>query len=345
MRINSVRVYSTARLFFLFMFIVCFAFAAQAANMRLTIAVPGPGNLLFLPVELAKAIGADAAEGVDMNIRFFGGGPQTIQDMLEGNSEFSACGIPALAQQRASGKPVKSIVAFTRVPAYALMVRSNLKGKVHKIADLKGRVIGVKGHTKGGRSTTQMFTEYILAKNGVSPDSVDFQPAGQDYEGQYAAISGGGMDAIMGDEPFASRLERQGVVYYLADFHDLAAVRKLMGGLFLNAQTATRENVIAQRPEAAEKMVRVMQRALRWINQHSADEVADAMHFQNAGERAALARTLGKYKNIYTPDGAFSDEQVTTTERFYHKVEESNAAAQGLKFKDLIADQWAGHTH
>lgn len=316
----------------------------QAANMTLTIATPGPGNLLFLPIELAKVIGADAAEGVDLNIRFFGGGPQTVQDMLEGNSDFSACGMPALAQQRALGKPVRSIVAFSRVPAFALMVRSDLKGKVRKIADLKGRVIGVMGHTKTGRSTTQMFTEYMFAKSGLPAGSINFLSVGKSYEGQHAALVSGSVDAIMGDEPFASRLQSQGVAYYLADFHDLGTVRKLMGGLFLNAQMATREDVITQRPEVAEKMVRVMQRTLRWLNQHSATEVADAMGYKDAEERTALAQSLAKYKNIYTPDGAFSDEQVLTTERFYHQVEANDKAAQGLQFKDLIADQWAGRT-
>ena len=36
---------------------------AAASAQRVAIAVPGPGNLLFLPITLASKIGADVAEG------------------------------------------------------------------------------------------------------------------------------------------------------------------------------------------------------------------------------------------------------------------------------------------
>jgi len=41
---------------------------AQAMT-RASIAVPGPGNLLFLPITLARKIGADRAEGMELDIR------------------------------------------------------------------------------------------------------------------------------------------------------------------------------------------------------------------------------------------------------------------------------------
>lgn len=313
-----------------------------AKDTKITIAAPGPGNLLFLPIDLAKKIGADTAQGVDLEVRYFGGGPQAYQDMLEKNSDFSVGGMAALAEQRASGNPVICIAAISRVPAYSLMVRSDLKDKIKKVSDLKGHIIGVKGHTKGGRSTTQMFTEYMLMRSNIPLGSVNFLPAGQYYVDQHAALESGAVDALMGDEPFASRLKNEGVAIVLADFHDLAAVKKLMGGLFMNAQMATREDVIANNPEAVEKMVKVLRNTLIWINKHSAQEISNALNLKNEEDRLSLKSALSKYKNMYTPDGTFSDEQVKTAEQFFHQVSQDKPAARTLQFDSFINYQWAG---
>lgn len=317
---------------------------AHAHGNKLHIAAPGPGNLLYLPVELARKIGADTDEGVSLEIRFFGGGPQAYQDMLEKNSDFSVGGMAALAEQRVSGNPVVSIAAISQVPAYSLMVRNDLKGKIKKVADLKGHVIGVKGHSKDGRSTTQMFTEYQLKLAGVPVDSVNFIAAGQSYEDQHAALASGTVDAIMGDEPFISRMQKEGIGFYLADFHDTNTVKKLMGGLFLNSQLATREDFIAAHPDSAKKMVKVIKRTLRWIKHHSAQEIVNALNLPDRAEREAMLDVLARYKNMYSPDGAFSSEQLHTTEAFFHQVSKDKPKAQALSFDSFIVDKWAGRT-
>lgn len=321
-----------------------YAASAQASNTKLTIAIPGPGNLLFLPIELAKKINADIAEGADLQIRFFGGGPQAYQDMLLGNSDFSAGGMAALAEQRASGQPVLCIAPISRVPAYALMVRNDLKGKIKNVADLKGHIIGVKGHTKGGRSTTQMFTEYQLKLAGVPIDSVNFIATGQSYEDQHAALASGTVDAIMGDEPFVSRMQKAGVGFYLADFHDTKTVKKLMGGLFLNSQIATREDFIMAHPDSTKKMVKLIKRTLAWINHHSAQEIINALNLPDQAEREALLNVLARYKSMYSPDGSFSNEQLRTSEEFFHQVSQDSPKAKTLPFNSFIVDKWAGRT-
>ena len=181
--------------------------ATRAATpIRTGIAVPGPGNLLFLPITLASRIGADQAEGLELDIHYVSGGPVAYKSMLDRNVDFSAGGLPALALQRVSGSPVVCIAPITRVPAYTLLARADLKNKVKKIADLKGRVVGVKGHVPGGRSTSQLFTEFVLGTAGLTPEKVNFVSVGQAYDSQHAALASGTVDAIMGDEPFASRM-------------------------------------------------------------------------------------------------------------------------------------------
>ena len=314
---------------------------ASAATERVAISVPGPGNLLFLPIAIAKGIGADQAEGLDLDVRYIGGGPQAYREMLDRNTDFSAGGMAALALQRLSGKPVVCIAPLTRVPAYTLLVRNNLKSKVKTISDLAGKVVGVKGHVPGGRSTSQLFTEYVLTRSGVSPGGVNYVSVGQAYENQHAALVVGAVDAIMGDEPFATRLVKQKAAYALADYHDIKSTRELLGGLFLNGQVATREDFVAKRPDVVDKVVKALKRTLVWIDNHSAREMVDALALPTAEEREALFDVLKLRKNVYSPNGRFSAEQLATVDHFLHATETSDAA-RAFSVTSIVLDRWAG---
>lgn len=316
--------------------------AGAQARQRVAIAVPGPGNLLFLPITLAGKLGMDRAEGIELDIRYVGGGPQAYRDMLERNTDFAAGGLAALALQKLSGKPVVGIVPTTRVPAYTLLVRMDLKGKVKSIQDLDGKVVGVKGHVPGGRSTSQLFAEYVMARGaGSQADAVNYVSVGQNYDNQHAALASGTVDAIMGDEPFATRLVKEKVAFVLADYHDLETTRKEMGGLFLNGSVATRDDVIASRPELVEKVVRTITRTLVWINSHPARDMVDALGLQDPKEQAALFDVLKVQKRIYSPDGLISDSQVASVTRFLHATEHT-PAARAFDVKTLINARWAG---
>lgn len=316
-------------------------FAAETP--RATMAVPGPGNLLFLPITLAARIGADRQEGIAFDIRYVGGGPQAFKDMHDRNVDFAAGGLSAVALQRLGGYPIVSIVPTTRVPAYTLLVRMNLKDRVRTIADLAGRVVGVKGHTRGGRSTSQLFTEFVLARAGVSADRVNYVSVGQAYDSQHAALASGAVDAIMGDEPFATRLAKTRVAYVLGDYHDLATVRQLLGGLFLNGQVATRPDLIDRRPEVVGRVVRALKSTLAWIDGHSAREMVGSLGFSDAEERNALLDALSARKDVYSPDGRFSAGQIATVERFFRATEKS-PAAKDFVMASVVDDRWAGRS-
>jgi NitT/TauT family transport system substrate-binding protein len=316
--------------------------AGAAANRpRVAIAVPGPGNLLFLPITLAHKIGADEAEGIDLDIRYVGGGPQAFQEMLDRNTDFAAGGLAALGLQKASGKPVVCIAPTTRVPAYTLVVRKELERRVKTVQDLKGRIVGVKGHVPGGRSTSQLFAEFVLNQGGVSPDKVNYVAVGQAYDSQQAALLSGTVDAIMGDEPFTSRLVKEKSAFVLADFHKLDVTKKLLGGLFLNGHVATRDDVIAKQEVTVGKVVNTIKRALVWINAHSAQQFVDALQIDSKDERSALLQSLLLHKEIYVPDGKISLAQVATVNHFLHAVDK-NEAVQTLDLQSIVNTKWSG---
>ena len=315
--------------------------ASAAGLQRVAIAVPGPGNLHFLPLALALKTGSDVAQGIQLDIRYVGGGPQAFQQMLDRNTDFSVGGLPALGLQKASGNPVVSVAPITRVPAYTLLVRKQFERSIKSIRDLSGQVLGVKGHVPGGRSTTQLITEFVLRQAGVAPDKVNFVAVGQSFDSQHAALASGTVDAIMGDEPFATRLIKEKVAFALADFHDLGQTRKLMGGLFLNGQLCTRDDFIASKPDLVGKVVRTITRTLVWIHTHSAQDIVSSLALEDGPERRAWLDVLAEHKNIYSPDGKFVPDEINTTNRFLHAVETGDAVA-ALDLSSIVNSRWAG---
>jgi NitT/TauT family transport system substrate-binding protein len=313
-----------------------------ASLVPITLASAGPGNLAYLPVDLIKRIGADRDEGVDLTVHYFGGGPMAYKDMLEHNADFAVGGAPALAGLKLRGEPVVSIATVNRAPAFTLVVRSELRARVHKVADLKGRVIGVTTSSAKTKSTSQQVAEFALRRAGVRPDQVNFLAAGQGYEDQLAALESGAVDALMGFEPFATQIQATGKVFTLLDLHNLAATRVIFGGLFLNTQLATRHDLVAQHPDKAARMVRVIQRTLRWIAAHSAEEVMARLELADTMAGATLLRVLARHKDIYSPDGVFTQEQIQVAERFF---QENNVALPGagqFSFSTMIEPRWAG---
>lgn len=315
--------------------------AGRAAPQRVILSVPGPGNLLYLPLSLAPRIGADLAEGLSFDLSYSGGGPQSLRSLMERNCDFAAAGLSALALQRFNSRPVVCVVPLTRVPAYTLLVRAGLQGQVRRIADLQGRVVGVKGHVPGGRSTSQLFSEYLLSQAGLAPDRVNYVAAGQSYDSQLASLVSGAVDAVVADEPFAARLARQRVAFVLADYHELETTRKLLGGLFLNGMLGTRMDMVAERPEVVEKVVRTVKRALAWIDKHDAGQMVEALAPAQPEERAILLEVLRRRKSIYSPDGRISEEQLDTVDRFLH-VTEPATKVLGFSVRSCVEARWAG---
>jgi ABC-type nitrate/sulfonate/bicarbonate transport system substrate-binding protein len=227
------------------------------------------------------------------------------------------------------------------VPAYTLLARKELERSVKTVRDLKGRVVGVKGHMPGGRSTTQLFTEFVLRQGGVTSDTVNYVAVGQAYDSQQAALLSGAVDAIMGDEPFASRLVKEKAAFVLEDYHNLDATKRLLGGLFLNGHVATRDDVIANQADKVGRMVNTIKRALVWINAHTAQQFVDALQIDSKDERSALLESLVLHKNIYAPDGKISLDQVATVNRFLHAVDKSEAV-QALDLRSMVNTKWSG---
>jgi NitT/TauT family transport system substrate-binding protein len=235
----------SGNVFFRVMLALWMTLSAAAQAETIVLAVPGPGSLAFLPVYLAKAIEADHEQGLELKLRYLNGGPLAMRDLMNNNSDFMVIGLPAIAEGRANGMPVVAIGQLSQSAMFVLLLRRGLRDQVHSVAQLKGRRIGTSSGTTSERSLGQMMTEYLIQRAGLKSSDVQFISSGQNRESQSAALTSATVDALMGDEPFASELVAQGVAVKLLDLHPLKQNNDLFGGPMVRAALATREDIYA----------------------------------------------------------------------------------------------------
>ena len=329
----------------LFLLIALFFTAGGlSAAERIVISAPGPRNISYLPVDLISKIGADKEEGVELQVLHTGGGAVALNNLVTGNADFAVAGMPAAMSQHAKGGDVMAIAAINDAPLFVLMVRAELSNKVKTIADLKGKVIGVNTSTRNSKTTSQQLVELLLKSGGVALDSVRIVPAGQSWVEQSSLILSGAADAVMGDEPFASRLLKERKVFFLVNLAEPETTKSINGAHFLHAVLVTRSDIIKNQPGKAEKMVRIMRKSLQWINNHSADEIANRLGITDRDERQSLVDALKKYRRIYTTDGKFSTNQLKETELFFHTSSAGDPTAENLHIEQMVDDRWVGRT-
>jgi NitT/TauT family transport system substrate-binding protein len=312
--------------------------AAAAAAETVVLAVPGPGTLSYLPVYLAKALAADRAEGIDLKLRYFSGGPLAMRDLTDNNSDFLAIGLPAIAAGRAAGKPVVAIGQLSQAAMYVFLLRRNLKDRVHSIAQLRGKRIGTTSGTISEHSMGYMMAEYLTRRAGLKPGEVQFIPAGQNRADQGAALASASVDALVGDEPFASELVDHRVAVRLVDLYQPEQSRKQFGGPIVHAALATREDVYAQHPDTVKRVQRMFDRTLHWLATHSASAVADKLDGQpgfDPARRGTLVSILQHDRGMFTGAIAWDQAAIATTEDFFHR-EADKPAESDLSFGSFI---------
>lgn len=315
----------------------CAGVSSHAAEpVKLVVSYPGPRNISYLPMDLAPRIGADKAEGATLVSLTTGGGAVALGNLLNRNADFAVAGLPAAMSQRAAGGKVVAVAPIDDAPLFILMVRSDLKGKVKRVADLKGRVVGVNTSSLTSKTTSQQLAELLLLADGVRPDQVRIVPAGQSWHEQSSLFEGKIADAIMGDEPFASRLKAEGKAFFLANLADPATTKRIPGANFLHAALETRDDMIAEHPQEVARMVRIVKRTLAWMAAHTPEQIVDALGVTDAGERQSLVQSLKTYPNLYSKDGRFSTGQLAETDKFFRST------SGGAGVDNIVVDTWAG---
>lgn len=314
----------------------------NAEPLPLAISVPGPNAASYYPVELISKIGADKAEGAEVRVVFTPGGPAAIDEVMHNNVDFAVVGLPAAMSARLKDKRVVALAAINDLPLYALLVRQGLKNEVKKIADLKGRTIGLHSNSTTNKSTSQQVLELMFRRGGVPPGSYRIVGIGRRWESESLMLKSGAVDAVIGDEPHATYMVTNKIAFPLVHLGDAEMARQYAGSGFLRGTLIGRSDKLEKDTTKAEKMVRIIKRTLNWIATHTPEEFVSVLGISDPDERQKLITVLKKFPRQYSKDGAFSNRQLRETEIFFIDSQAGNPAAEHFRIDTMVDARWVG---
>ncbi|MDP3701109.1 MAG: ABC transporter substrate-binding protein [Hylemonella sp.] len=315
--------------------------ARAAAPTDVVVSVPGPASQLSTPLELAVKLGLDRAEGIAIRFKFVEGGGVALRDLQTGNADFTVIGMPAAMYQHLSDPRIVVLAAHDDLPLYVVMVRNELRGKVRRIEDLRGRTIGIFSNSLTTKVTSQQFLELVLQRRGVKLDEIRLKSIGADWELRLSAMQTGLVDACMVDAVAAVRLAEAKVAYPVFNTSVPQDIKNMPGAAFLRGALIGRRDRVEADPGKTQQMVRTLAKVLGWMGAHTPEQVADALNLRGE-ERAAFVAVSRKYPRQYSRDGKFSAMQLRETEAFFRASNPDIAAAQQFGADAMVMDRWAG---
>jgi NitT/TauT family transport system substrate-binding protein len=294
------RLQCTIACLLLFFVVSC---SRPADKTTIQMAVGGQTQFIYLPLTLADRLGYFKDEGLAINIADLRGGSEALAAMMGGSVDMVAGFYEHTIRARAQGKRLVMVALFDRYPGLVLMVGKQHADKVHSIHDLLGKPVGV---TAPGSSTDQLV-KYILRQNNLDPQAIPVVTAG--ISTMFAALEQDRVWAGVTVDPLASRLARDGIARVLYDTRTEKGTADIFGGPWPAGGFYTTEEFIQQHPRTVQSIVTAGVRALRYLKQHSAEEVAAAMPESFwGGDRAQYVESLHSNIDMYTSDGVMPSD-------------------------------------
>jgi NitT/TauT family transport system substrate-binding protein len=192
------------------------------------------------------------------------------------------------------------------------------------------------------KTTGNLITQLVLSSHGIADGDARLVSVGQNWESQTAALLSANVEAVMTDEPMASRMESEKIAFPIFSMANPVDARSTPGAGFLRATLIGRKDLIQIDPSTAERSVKVIKRVLDWMAVHTPAQIADQLGLKAGVERTSFIAVSQKYPRQYSRDAKFSAKQLAETDTFFRSSESDNAAAQSFSVNSMVMDRWAG---
>ncbi len=321
-------------------FLAPFRSQAEASNLlTISVNIPGPHLLPFIPIELIPRLGLDQAVGARLAIRYLPSGVQSLDDVVAGNAQFAGVAFPVLPTFLANQKPVQAMAVLgSGTPPYAVLIRNDLAGRIRSLGDLKGRSIGIAMGNSITKTYLQMLMELWLKANGVKSQEVRWVPTGQNYEAMLGALAGGVVDAIFCEEPMAGSLARKKLGVTLASLSDPKNPVRLVGQEHFRAVIASTPTFLDQHPRQAWMMAAMIRKVLLWIQTATPDEIVARLGIADQERAEDIRHVLAQIPGLFSRHGHFSSREMASTRQFLKVAGIAMPASKDITA--LIDDRW-----
>jgi len=299
------------------------AHAEAPEKKKITIAVGGKNLFYYLPLTIAERQGYFKDEGLDVEIPDFAGGAKALQALVGGSADMVSGAFEHTINMQAKKQPIRAVVLQASFSSITLVMPKDKAAKYKSARDLKGMKIGV---TAPG-SSTNMFVNNLLAKEGLKPNDVAIIGVGAGA-GAVAAMEKGEIDAMSNLDPVTSMLEAGGKYVAVADSRTEKGMKEIYGGDYLASCIYTSEEFIRKNPNTTQAVVNAMVRANRWIAKATPEQImAVVPESYMAGNRSVYKAALLKNMVGYSLDGQMSMKAAQNVYNVLKQFEPSVIAA------------------
>ena len=193
---------------------------------------------------IAQDKGYFKAEGLDVDIQLVNSAAQAVALLAQNELQVMEGGV-SIGYFNALEKGMPMIMTSDRVSSpigHKLIVRANLKGKITRVEDLKGKNVG----TNAIASVTTYELGKLLAKHGMSLKDVELKQLG--FPQMSPAMVNGALDATLNIPPFASAMEEAGDGFTIARVDDEVEPSPMtIAASFINTDWAAKNKDVVRR--------------------------------------------------------------------------------------------------
>ncbi|UYO49888.1 ABC transporter substrate-binding protein [Rhodopseudomonas palustris] len=281
------------------LFAVLLTAVPAAAQTSLKIMVGGIDKQIYLPAKLAAQLGFFKEEGLDVELFNSTSGSQAATALLAREVQGVVGFYDHTIDLQAKGKFITDVVQFSVAPGEVVLVKAAEADRLKQPANWKGLALGVTGLG----SATDFLTRALAAKAGLKMQDYTLVPVGAG-DTFLAAMQQGKISSGMTTEPTVQRALSSGTAKIGIDLRSPDETRKALGGDYPAACLYMDRGWMEANKPTVQKLVNAFVKTLKWIQAHSAEEIADKMPKDYyAGDRALYVQGLQDGKVQYSPDG------------------------------------------
>ena len=277
------------------------ALSQGVEKSKLTIGVGGKTLFYYLPLTIAEQKGYFKEEGLEVEIPDFPGGAKALQAMIGGSADLVSGAFEHTITQQAKGQNIEALVLQGKDAGIVLAMPKTKAAAYKSPADLKGMKIGV---TAPG-SSTNMFVNILLAKQGLKPDAVSIIGVGAGA-GAVAIMKRGELDAIANLDPVIATLEANGDAVAVVDTRTPKGMQDVYGGAYAAGCIYAPVDFVKKNPRTAQAVVNAMVRALRFIQQSTPEQIVAAVPTTYYADKAVYMAALKANLDAFKHDGSIS---------------------------------------
>jgi NitT/TauT family transport system substrate-binding protein len=243
----------------------------KPAEVRLAVT---RGGFVYLPVFVAGPAGCFQKHGLTVTIEETEGASKSIQALLGGSVDVAACGYLQTLDLVAQGRPLRAFFVMQRLLGFAAIVSPGASHPIRTIADLKGMKVGV---ATPGNDFHRVLNQ-VLRRHGMQPEDVHIITLGPPAN-QVASVERGLVDVMLAPPTTISVLQRRHPnLLALIDTRTPGLTKEALGVEELPASVlAVNEGWLRSNSDTARRLAGALQDALAWIQDHTPEEIREAL--------------------------------------------------------------------